>query len=64
MKYIFTVLGLAIAIALVGFALGDYIDTGNVKIKLVSVWIVSGDILVQTSPKHSISGLACAVITG
>ena len=29
------------------------------KIKLVSVWTVSGDILVKASPKHSTSGLAC-----
>ena len=38
----------------------DYRDTGNVTIKLVSVWTDSGDILVQTNPRHDISGLNCS----
>jgi hypothetical protein len=60
MKIIISIL----AITLTCFARADYKDTSNIKIELVSVWTTNGDILVQTSPKHSISGLACAVITG
>ena len=52
---IFTLLGM---ISFNGNA--DYKDTGNVTIQLVSVWTVSGDILVQTKPKHSITGLGCS----
>ena len=37
----------------------DYKDTGNVTINLLSVWADGGDILVQTNPKHDISGLGC-----
>jgi hypothetical protein len=35
----------------------DYKDTGNITIKLVSVWANSGDICIQTNPKHDINGL-------
>ena len=48
-----------LAIAFVGFAHSDYVDTSNLKIELISVWTTSGDILVQTNPKHNIQGLAC-----
>ena len=50
---------LILAITIASFAYGDYKDTGNVKIELVSVWTENGDILVQTKPKHSIQGLVC-----
>ena len=43
-----------------GYTFADYKDTGNVTIKLVSVWTDSGDILVQTNPRHDISGLNCS----
>jgi len=34
-------------------------DSNNVKVQLVSAWASSGGILLQTNPKHSISGLSC-----
>ena len=55
MKKIISIL----AITLASFSHGDYKDTSNIKIKLISVWTSSGDILVQTNPKHNIQGLAC-----
>jgi len=48
-----------LTLILVNGSYADYKDTNNVKIQLVSVWTESGDILVQTSPKHDISGLGC-----
>lgn len=56
MKIIISIL----AITLACFAHADYKDTSNIKIELVSVWTTSGDILVQTSPKHNIQGLGCS----
>jgi len=55
MKKIISIL----AITLASFAQGDYQDTSNLKIELISVWATSGDILVQTKPKHNIQGLSC-----
>ncbi|GAB4193537.1 MAG: hypothetical protein Tsb002_24090 [Wenzhouxiangellaceae bacterium] len=34
-------------------------DTDNVTVELISVWVASGDILVQTNPKPDITGLGC-----
>lgn len=34
-------------------------DTSDVNIELVSVWTSDGDVLVQTNPRHDISGLTC-----
>jgi len=34
-------------------------DTNDVKIKLISVWTANGDVLIQTEPRHNISGLNC-----
>jgi len=55
MKKIISIL----AITLASFSHADYNDTNNIKIELVSVWTTSGDILVQTNPKHTIQGLSC-----
>jgi len=55
MKKIISIL----AITLASFSHGDYKDTSNIKIKLISVWTSSGDILVKTNPKHNIQGLSC-----
>ncbi|WP_218418481.1 hypothetical protein [Alteromonas lipotrueae] len=41
-------------------ALGaSYKDTDNVNIHLISVWTSNGEVLVQTNPKHDVSGLSC-----
>lgn len=39
--------------------LAAYKDTDNAKIHLISAWSDNGNILVQTNPKHDISGLSC-----
>jgi hypothetical protein len=40
-------------------ALAARVDTSDVVVKLVSVDIVSGIVLVQTHPRPNISGLSC-----
>ena len=56
MKKIISIL----AITLASFSHADYNDTNNITIELISVWTTSGDILVQTKPKHNIQGLGCS----
>ncbi len=36
------------------------LDSSNVKVQLISVWASSGDVLLQTNPRHNIAGLACS----
>ena len=37
----------------------EYKDSGDVKVEFISVWSSTGDTLIQTSPRHDISGLSC-----
>ena len=37
----------------------DYKETSNLQISQISAWGSSGDILIQTNPKHSIDSLGC-----
>ena len=41
-------------------AFAGHIDTHDLKVEQISVWGDSGDLLVQTSPKHNIEGLSCS----
>lgn len=36
-----------------------HVDSSNVKVQLISVWASSGDVLLQTNPRHNITGLGC-----
>lgn len=37
-----------------------YQDSHNLTVEQISVWGSSGQLLVQTKPKHSIEGLGCS----
>ncbi len=37
----------------------DYKETSNLQISQISAWGSSGELLIQTNPKHSIEGLGC-----
>ena len=55
----FKLIILILAVVFSRFANALYKDTNNVKVKLISVWTSSGDILVQTEPRANIEGLTC-----
>lgn len=39
--------------------LASHKDSSGLLVAQISVWGASGDILIQTNPKHSIEGLSC-----
>ena len=50
----------ALIVGFMGSAQAAYKDSSDVKVKLISVWSLSGGVLLQTEPKPDISGLTCS----
>ena len=50
---------LLMALGSPGGASADYQDSSNRTVKLVSVWVASGDVLVQALPRPDIDRLRC-----
>ena len=50
---------IASLLLIAGSANAAWKDSNGLKVNLISVWASNGGVLVQTSPKHSISGLSC-----
>lgn len=52
-------LGLSFLMLSLG-AFAGHKDSHDLQVEQISVWGDSGDLLVQTSPKHNIEGLSCS----